>query len=211
MELEYKFIKHFGPSIFKVKIPVKIVDELNNYVDKIIANNEKEKELDHGKYLVGDVTQEFRLEKDILEKSGWLNFLAQSASKWIELQTEKKIKKFQLIESWIVRQFENEYNPVHWHSGHLSGAGFLKVPKNLGNFIQKKDTKDYPGGMLELIHGSKAFLSNAKFRIKPEIGDFYFFPNYMMHTVYPFKDTKEERRSISFNAKIDDEIYNDYS
>ena len=120
MELEYKFIKHFGPSIFKVKIPVKIVDELNNYVDKIIANNEKEKELDHGKYLVGDVTQEFRLEKDILEKSGWLNFLAQSASKWIELQTEKKIKKFQLIESWIVRQFENEYNPVHWHSGHLS-------------------------------------------------------------------------------------------
>ena len=211
MELEYKFIKHFGPSIFKVKIPVKIVNELNNYVDQIIANNEKEKELDHGKYLVGDVTQEFRLEKDILEKSGWLNFLAQSASKWIELQTEKKIKKFQLIESWIVRQFENEYNPVHWHSGHLSGAGFLKVPKNLGNFIQKKDTKDYPGGMLELIHGSKAFLSNAKFRIKPEVGDFYFFPNYMMHTVYPFKDTKEERRSISFNAKIDDEIYNDYS
>ena len=52
---------------------------------------------------------------------------------------------------------------------------------------------------------------NAKFRIKPEIGDFYFFPNYMMHTVYPFKDAKEERRSISFNAKIDDEIYNDYS
>ena len=211
MELEYKFIKHFGPSIFKVKIPGKIVEELNNYVDKIVTNNEKEKELDHGQYLVGDVTQEFKLEKDILEKSGWLNFIAQSASKWIELQTEKKIKKFQLIESWIVRQFENEYNPVHWHSGHLSGAGFLKVPKNLGNFIQKKDTKDYPGGMLELIHGSKAFLSNAKFRIKPEIGDFYFFPNYMMHTVYPFKDTKEERRSISFNAKIDDEIYNDYS
>ena len=211
MELEYKFIKCFGPSIFKVKIPDKIVEELNNYVDKIVTNNEKEKELDYGQYLVGDVTQEFKLEKDILEKSGWLNFLAQSASKWIELQTEKKIKKFQLIESWIVRQFENEYNPVHWHSGHLSGAGFLKVPKNLGSFIQKKDTKDYPGGMLELIHGSKAFLSNAKFRIKPEIGDFYFFPNYLMHTVYPFKDTKEERRSISFNAKIDEEIYNDFS
>ena len=211
MKNDYGLIKPFGPSIFKVKIPDKIVEELNNYVDKIVTNNEKEKELDYGQYLVGDVTQEFKLEKDILEKSGWLNFIAQSASKWIELQTEKKIKKFQLIESWIVRQFENEYNPVHWHSGHLSGAGFLKVPKNLGNFIQKKDTKDYPGGMLELIHGSKAFLSNAKFRIKPEIGDFYFFPNYMMHTVYPFKDTKEERRSISFNAKIDDEIYNDYS
>ena len=28
-----------------------------------------------------------------------------------------------------------------------------------------------------------------------------------MHTVYPFKDTKEERRSISFNAKVDENIY----
>ena len=211
MELEYKFIKHFGPSIFKVKIPNEIVQKLNGYVDGIINNEKKSIELNHGTYLVGDVTQEFKLEKDILESSGWLYFLAQSASKWIELQTEKKIKKFQLIDSWIVRQFENEYNPVHWHSGHLSGAGFLKVPKSLGNFVQKKDTKSYPGGMLELIHGSKAFLSNAKFRIKPEVGDFYFFPNYLMHTVYPFKNTDEERRSISFNAFIDDEIYNDYS
>jgi len=27
----------------------------------------------------------------------------------------------------------------------------------------------------------------------------------MMHTVYPFSDTSEERRSVSFNAKIDDD------
>ena len=51
------------------------------------------------------------------------------------------------------------------------------------------------------------FMSNAKFTIKPEVGNFYIFPNYMMHTVYPFKDTDEERRSISFNAKIDESIY----
>ena len=28
--------------------------------------------------------------------------------------------------------------------------------------------------------------------------------------MYPFKDSNEERRSISFNAKIDDNIYNVY-
>ena len=211
MELEYKFIKHFGPSVFKVQIPKNIVQDLNDYIDKIILDNKKQKELDHGNQLVGDVAQEFKLEREIMEKCGWTNFLAQSASKWIELQTEKKITKFELIESWIVRQFKNEYNPVHWHSGHLSGAGFLKVPSSFGNFLQKKDSIDYPGGALELIHGSKAFLSNAKFRITPKVGDFYFFPNYLMHTVYPFKDSDEERRSISFNAKIDDGIYNDYS
>jgi len=27
----------------------------------------------------------------------------------------------------------------------------------------------------------------------------------MMHTVYPFSDSEEERRSVSFNAKIDEE------
>ena len=56
----------------------------------------------------------------------------------------------------------------------------------------------------------RQFLSNSKLQIKPEVGDFYFFPNYLMHAVYPFKGTDEERRSISFNANIDDDIYNVY-
>ena len=29
------------------------------------------------------------------------------------------IKKFQIIKSWIVRQFKNEYNPIHFHAGHI--------------------------------------------------------------------------------------------
>ena len=29
-----------------------------------------------------------------------------------------------------------------------------------------------------------------------------------MHTVYPFTDTDEERRSVSFNANVDEKIYN---
>ena len=33
----------------------------------------------------------------------------------------------------------------------------------------------------------------------------------MMHVVYPFKNSNEERRSISFNAYIDDKIYNVYT
>ena len=43
----------------------------------------------------------------------------------------------------------------------------------------------------------------------PEVGHFYLFPNYLMHTVYPFNE-EGERRSISFNAKIDSEIYDVY-
>jgi hypothetical protein len=209
--MKIKILRPFGPSISKIEIPKEIISTLNNYIDQIIIDKNKSSELDHGANLVGNVKQEFRIEEDLLKSSGFHDLLFKGVKKWIEVSENKNVTKFNILSSWVVRQFENEYNPVHWHSGHLSGAGFLKVPNNLGSFIQKKDAKDYPGGMLELIHGSKAFLSDAKFRIKPEIGDFYFFPNYLMHTVYPFKDTKEERRSISFNAKIDEEIYNDFS
>ena len=51
------------------------------------------------------------------------------------------------------------------------------------------------------------FDSDSVFEIKPKVGDFYLFPNYLMHTVYPFYG-KDERRSISFNATIDENIYN---
>ncbi len=66
---------------------------------------------------------------------------------------------------------------------------------------------DYKGGNLQLIHGNRLFLCPSMLDIKPQVGDFYFFPHYLMHSVYPFKGTSEERRSISFNALIDDKIY----
>ena len=129
---------------------------------------------------------------------------------YTELNEGKKISKFNLLKTWVVRQFQNEYNPTHWHGGHISGAGFLKVPKSLGQSTQQKKSKKYRGGNLQLIHGARMFTCPSTFNITPEVGDFYLFPNYLMHTVFPFKGTDEERRSISFNASIDEDIYNVY-
>ena len=208
--VKFELIKVFGPSVFKVTIPENIVKTLNKYIDDIISSKEKSLKLNVGEKLSGDVTQEFKLEKKIMEDSGWTQFLANCTGKWIELETQKKITTFQLINSWIVRQFKNEYNPTHWHGGHISGAGFLKVPKDLGKHVQDKQNKEYRGGNLQLIHGSRMFLSSSTINIKPKVGDFYFFPNYLMHTVFPFRSSEEERRSISFNALIDENIYNVY-
>ena len=210
-EGEVRIIKPFGPSVGMIKMPQTLVNNLNKYIDEIIENKSKSKDLDHGKQLAGNVTQEFVLEKDFAEKSGWINFLAQGASAWISFSTGKKITKFDLIKSWAVRQFKNEYNPIHWHGGHISGVGYLKVPKTLGDPVQKDSKNHNANGNLELVHGTKMFLSNSIVQFKPEIGNFYFFPNYMMHTVYPFSGTDEERRSISFNANINPEIYNVYN
>ena len=209
-KINIELIKIFGPSILKVSIPQIIVDNLNNYIDRIIMDEKKSKELDIGERLVGDVTQEFELEQKIMQESGWGQFLSNCVSKWIELETKNKITKFQILKSWVVRQFENEYNPTHWHSGHISGAGFLKIPSDMGKHKQDKKQINYKGGSLQLMHGSRMFLSHSTYNIAPKVGDFYFFPNYLMHHVYPFKNSKEERRSISFNAKIDDNIYDVY-
>ena len=211
-EIKFTLIKRFGPSIFKAQIPSEIINKINLYVDKTIEDKNKSSRLDNGKNLVGDVTQEFNLETDFIKSSGWLAFLGTCTKKWIEMELNKQIKKFNIESSWVVRQFENEYNPTHWHSGHISGAGFLKVPSSLGTHTQsaKTNSREYRGGQLQLIHGSKMFLSESTINLEPKVGEMYFFPNYLMHCVFPFKNSNEERRSISFNATVDEEIYNVY-
>ncbi|MDA7552642.1 2OG-Fe(II) oxygenase family protein [Candidatus Pelagibacter sp.] len=209
-KIDFKFTKPFGPMIAKVNMPIEIIDKLNIYIDEIIIDKNKMQKLNYGSKLAGNVQQEFKLEKDFIQSSGWGNFLTSCSNIWLQKAINKKITKFELISTWIVRQFKNDYNPIHTHGGHLSGVGYLKVPKTMGEYSQKNKVNN-KNGLLSLIHGSKMFLSDSTFNIEPCVGDFYFFPNYLMHTVYPFSNTDEERRSISFNAKIDEDIYNVYS
>ena len=206
-EINFQFLRPFGPVICKVQMPNEIISNLNDYVDQIIKDEKKGKELNHGKNLAGNVQQEFRLEKDFIEKSKWGIFLSSCTKAWIKQILNQEISKFQLISTWIVRQFQNDYNPIHTHGGHLSGVGYLKVPKNFGEYHQK-DKVNNQNGKLALVHGSRMFMQESTYMVTPKVGDFYFFPNYLMHTVYPFSGTDEERRSISFNAMIDEDIYN---
>ena len=78
-------LKPFGPSIAKVTIPEEIVKKINNYVEKIILDEKKQKELDAGPDLAGNVKQEFNLEKDFMASSGWANFLAENSFLWIKI------------------------------------------------------------------------------------------------------------------------------
>lgn len=204
-----QLIRPFGPIVAKVTIPKNIIDSLNKYVDEIINNENKSKELDYGKMLAGNVKQEFLLEREFSALSGWESFLKENVGEWIFKSLNKKITKFDIIDSWIVRQFENDYNPLHGHGGHVSGVGYLKLPDDFGKPIQG-GKKDNYNGHLQLVHGSNMFLSPIVLDVLPKVGEFIFFPHYLIHTVYPFKNKNSERRSISFNATIGDDIYNVY-
>jgi uncharacterized protein (TIGR02466 family) len=200
--MNLEIIKPFGPSIAKVKMPDNLVDQMNNYTDDIIKNESKSKDLDFGTQLAGNVHQEFRLDIEFMKRIDWANFLAKVCAQWIKLDSDKELKDFKIIKSWIIRQFKNEYNPAHYHTGHISGVGYLKVPKNLGTTLQKNKITNQ-NGKLELIDSSPKLMSKGNYIIQPKVGDFYLFPAYLVHTVYPFTQTDEERRSVSFNAVLD--------
>jgi hypothetical protein len=201
-------IKTFGPTIAKTTIPEELIKNLNEYFDNVSENFEKNQKLNVGQNLVGMVKNEVLIEPEFAKKSGWGKFLASVTSAYVSSIYKKKITKFNIIQTWIVSQFENEYNPTHTHAGHLSGVGYLKIPSSFGPTVQK-NKKSNLNGALELIHGSKQFACESTHTVIPSVGEFYLFPNYLMHAVYPFNNTSEERRSVSFNALIDEEIYNE--
>ena len=203
-KMEPQIIKPFGPSVAKITIPEESVKEMNLFVDEMIKDKNKLEKFNEGPRLAGNVYQEFLMDVDFMKKIKWGEFLGSACNKWIEKEKNMKLKNFQIIKSWIVRQFKNEYNPIHFHSGHISGVGYLKVPKQMGETYQKNKNTNYNGKLI-LIDGSKKLFSKPTFTISPKVGDFYMFPSYMMHTVYPFSGTDEERRSVSFNAKIDEQ------
>ena len=197
MDENLTVLKPFGPSIAKFNLPQKIIDNINSHVDKVIKNKDKIKKLDYGSNLAGQVKQEFILEKEIIDK-GLGSFLFKAIKKYIYQASNQNIKEVIYKSLWIVRQFENEYNPLHMHTGHISGVCYLKIPKSFGEKSQMNKKKN-PNGCIVLTHGSEQFLCPSIKTITPKIGEFYLFPHYMLHSVYPFKGTGE-RRSLSFNA-----------
>ena len=197
-----KILSPFGPKIAKLKFSNSIIKKINNEVDKIIAQEKLSKKYDYSKKLVGQVKQEIELPKIFIKKN-LDKLISNSIRSFIKSTTGKNIKKVKIKNLWVVNQYANEYNPVHYHDGHISGVGYLKIPKNL--FKSKKSLET--NGSIDFINGNKMFLNDSIHNHKPKVGDVILFPNYLMHTAYPFS-VKGERRSFSFNVEIDDRIAN---
>ena len=191
-----KNIKPFGPSIGKTKISKKFSDKLNNEFD--IKSNSKK--IDYSSKLASQIKNEVKISnsfiKNYLEKE-----LIQSINKFLSNDKIKNVKKIRILNLWVVRQFKGEYNPIHYHEGDLSGVGYLKLPTGMTNNKMVKNKKLKTNGTIDFINGQKGFLSKSIYNVVPKTRDLLIFPNYLMHTAYPF-NIEGERRSFSFNAKI---------
>jgi len=191
-----KTFRAFGPTIGKSKLSKKIITVLNTHVDK----SQLSKNNDYSSKLASQIKNEIKISRIIINKS-LSKELIKNIKIYLNKSDIKNIKEIKIINLWVVRQFKNEYNPIHYHEGQLSGVGYLKIPKDMNQNKFVKNKKIKTNGTIDFINGQKNFLSKSIYNLNPKFGDLLIFPNYLMHTAYPF-NVDGERRSFSFNAKI---------
>jgi hypothetical protein len=220
--IEIKTLIPFGPIILITKVPQFVIDNYNDYCDKIIADKKKLKEQDHAHNLAGNVKSEFRIDKEFIEKEKNMNGIINAMAKHM-LSAEPRgaedivslsylvnnpvgeitlgledITGAQILSMWAVSQWAGDFNPLHVHSGDLSGVIYLKIPEGRDAEYDKED--HHPAvGDIQFIAGTPQAFNRNNLKIKPHVGDMFVFPAWLHHTAYPFRTPNQERRSISFN------------
>ena len=191
-----KTFRAFGPTMGKGKLSRKFIDIINLQVEKAPLS----KKNDYSSKLVSQIKNEVKLSNSFVKKK-LSKELIKNIENYLKDSKIDKIKEIKIINLWIVKQLKNEYNPIHYHDGQLSGVGYLKIPKNMNQNKMVKNKKIKTNGTIDFINGQRSFLSKSIYNLNPKVGDLVLFPNYLMHTAYPF-NIDDERRSFSFNVKI---------
>ena len=65
--LNIHIFRPFGPAIAQTTIPKILIDKINSFVDEVIKDEKKSRELDYGQRLAGQVTQEIALPNEFLQ------------------------------------------------------------------------------------------------------------------------------------------------
>lgn len=221
-EIEIKTLHPFGPTMLHAEVPQFVIDSYNEYCDGIIADKLKSKAYDYSGQLAGNVKQEFFIDGAFIEQEkNFNNIIMLMAKRMITLQQEDEkstiafsylknapkrsininiteITGTELITMWCVSQYAGDFNPLHVHSGDLSGIVYTKLPKGLEEEYRKED--HHPSvGDIQFIAGTAQAFSRNNIQFHPKVGDMYLWPSWIHHTVYPFRTPNQERRSISFN------------
>jgi hypothetical protein len=216
----------FGPVILRTTIPSYVVDNLNRHCEEIIADPQKLKDYDYSAQLAGNVRKEFKLSgKFIKKEENFYNILSSMAQRMLAVDLRgskdqfnfaylrnappgttnvdrKYITGCQILTVWCVSQWAGDFNPLHIHSGDLSGVLYLKVPQGLEEEYKNED--HHPAvGDIQFIAGTPQSFNRNNLQVSPKVGELYVFPAWLHHTAYPFRTKDQERRSLSFNIVYD--------
>ena len=203
---KFKLLKPFGPFVGMFEMPDEVTEALLKKSDEILEDKNR---VDWGKNLVGQIAEEPWISNEQLEEIGALKYLEGMLYNyvWNSLISDgHELDKLEvnLDHAWIVSQYENEYNPIHFHTYcDLSSVLYLKVPSfddrsKEGKLPEYKFQRD---GMIEFVYKTACptGMEKGSLSFMPVPGKLVIFPSNLLHTVYPFKGSGE-RRSIAFNS-----------
>ena len=188
--------------------------ELNSqevdYVWRCIETNKKRSVKDE---LAGNITNSYEL----MDRGDW--FCINTIMPLIKTYDEKfgnlgrktpisTRHPYHLERWWVNYQKQNEFNPVHNHTGVYSFVIWMKIPYD----SKKQNLKDIARGSNNPQIGNFQFLyldmigerTAYDYKMNPNLeGTMLFFPSRLDHQVYPFYDCDEERISVSGNILLD--------
>ena len=189
-----------GEIVAKFEMPKQFIDDINNvFEEKEITT------VDWSPQLAGKIKKE-KLVNHLLSDNMNATFQMCFGEYMKRLGSVlSKTHQLALNSAWINDMYAGEYNPAHFHSSKnslvgLSSVLFLKVPDTYGEEIVNHSNP--ANGHLEFVGGAQHSLSMSQIRLSPKVGDFFVFPYTLVHAVYPFKDTDQVRRTLSYNCDI---------
>lgn len=202
-QADKEFFTPFGPLMGYCRLPDPLMQELNQAIGRDLE--------DHSGQLVGKVREELRFDKALIDLAAahlgqtLIEYHIRASHRGAFGAYDHRQKQYELniMGGWFVRQFAGDYNPLHIHTGAaISCVGYLSLPPGIEAEWEEDYRDHHPShGHLQFAHGTDVHYSVSNFMIKPRVGDFYIFPSYMFHCVYPFK-SEGERRSFSMNLSV---------
>lgn len=179
----------FGPLIARTRLPLELVAQINAFADSRISI---------------DSSSEILLPADFLSSGGEHSLLRQTASmvrRYVLRAENTTIERVDFDVFWIVSQYADTPSPVHFHSGDIAGVLYLKLPTVNEAERQRSYIEGRKAGYINFLIGGKQRFSKSLISFKPEVGDLYIFPGWLLHVAEPFVGGGE-RRSMAFNAVI---------
>ena len=207
---DFRVEKHFGPFFASCMLPQDATDALTKMSDEILSDKLSES---HGQSLAGVIEKEIKVYKADMNKAGVDQLIESCVRSYVihcakahGFFSETHIFESMINSAWIVSQYENEYNPMHNHTGcDISAVIYLKTPdvKGRRNLESKKGKEDFDGN-IAFVHSAMGnrnhdVLEKGVINLSPTSGLLVMFPSYLIHTVYPFIG-EGERRCLPFNA-----------
>jgi hypothetical protein len=216
MNNKMKFYQPWSAPILHSSLSEIQIKELLEITDSILKDGNKKS---YNNQLAGEIENEWGIPTSIVELDSFKNYIDDLSLRYLtsfasQCHYEKdkipphlarfaqSLQKAVLTSAWFNDQKDDEYNPIHNHTGILSGVLYLKIPE----YLPSRKNKDMDGTItfVENAADTDIIMTNSTLTISPKVGDIFLFPALLKHQVYPFRTVggRGIRRSLSFNTGL---------